>query len=105
MTMGEDHANNPSSLSRRWRQLLVPILAASAVVAGAAFVLAPREQTVDFSFVADSEQTFVLDQIVLMDVGARLGYLLIGAGLLVLAFRLGYRLGVQDRGRRVEENP
>jgi hypothetical protein len=93
MTMGEDHANNPSIQSRRWRRLLAPVLAASAVVAGAAFVLAPREQTVDFSFVGDSEQTFVSDQIVLMDFGARAGYLLIAAGLLALAFWLGYRLG------------
>ena len=105
MIMGEDHANNPSIQSRRWRQLLVPVLAASAVVAGAAFVLAPREQTVDFSFVVDSEQTYVSDQIVLMDVGARSGYLLIAAGLLVLAFWLGYRLGVQRTGRRVGKNP
>ena len=105
MTMGEDHANSPSIQSRRWRQLLVPGLAASAVVAGAAFVLAPREQTVDFSFVGDSEQTFVSDQIVLMDTGAWAGYLLIAAGLVVLAFWLGYRLGVQGTGHRVEKNP
>jgi hypothetical protein len=104
MTMGEDHANDPSIQSRRWRQLLVPVLAACAVVAGAAFVLAPRELTVDFSFVGDSEQTFVSDQIVLMDVGARAGYLLIAVGLLALAFWLGYRLGVQGTGRRVEKN-
>jgi hypothetical protein len=105
MTMGEDHANSASSLSHRWRQLLMPVLAASAVVAGAAFVLAPREQTVDFSVVVDSEQTFVSDQIVLMDVGARAGYLLIAAGLLVMAFWLGYRLGVQGTGRGVGKNP
>jgi FtsZ-interacting cell division protein ZipA len=80
------------------------VLAASAVVAGAAFVLAPREQTVDFSFVGDSEQTFVSDQIVLMDVAARAGYLLIAAGLLALAFWLGYRLGLHDIGHRVEKN-
>lgn len=105
MTMGEDHSTSTSGQSRRWRQLLVPALAASAVVAGAAFVWAPREQTVDFSFVGDSEQTFVSDQIVLMDVGARAGYLLIAAGLLVLAFWLGYRLGVQGIGHRVEKHP
>jgi hypothetical protein len=105
MTMGEDHSNNPSIQSRRWLQLLAPVLAASAVVAGAAFVLAAREQTVDFSFVGDSEQTFVSDQIVLMDVGARAGYLLIAAGLLALAFWLGYRLGVQATGQPVEKNP
>jgi hypothetical protein len=105
MTMGEDQANSPSIRSRRWRQLLVPALAASAVVAGAAFVLAPREQTAWFSFVVDSEQTFVSDQIVLMDVGARAGYLLMAVGLLVLAFWLGYRLGVQGTGHGVEKNP
>jgi hypothetical protein len=98
MTMGEDHSNSPSIQPRRWWRLLVPVLAASALVAGTVFVLAPREQTVDFSFVAGSEQTYVSDQIVPMDVGARAGYLLIAAGLLVLAFWLGYRLGVQGTG-------
>jgi hypothetical protein len=89
MTMGDDKANRPAL--RRWQRLLTPVLAVSAMVAGTAAVLAPRQQIGWFAYAPS-------DELVLMDSGARAGYLLVAAALLTLAFWLGYRLGVQRKG-------
>jgi heme/copper-type cytochrome/quinol oxidase subunit 1 len=95
MTMGED--NTDRSALRHWRRLLMPVLAAAAFASGIAAVLAPRQDTGWFAYAPLANQTFISDQIVLMDTGARAGYVLMAAGLLTLAFWLGYRLGVRRK--------
>ncbi|WP_426989170.1 hypothetical protein [Pseudarthrobacter sp. Y6] len=95
MTMGEDNTNRPGL--RRLRSLLVPLFAAAAVATGLAAVLAPRQEIGWFAYAPLSNQTFTSDTIVLMDSGARTGYLLIAVGLLTLAFWLGYRLGLRRK--------
>jgi len=90
--MGEDNTNRPGL--RRWLPLLSPLLAAAAVATGLAIVLAPRQEIGWFAYAPLSNQTFTSDTIVLMDTGARAGYLLIAMGLLTLAFWLGYRVGL-----------
>lgn len=94
MTTGEDKTDR--SALRHWRRLLIPVLAAAAVATGIAAVLAPRQEIGWFVY-APLAKTFTSDQIVLMDSGARAGYLLIAAGLLTLALWLGYRLGVRHK--------
>lgn len=84
----------------RWRRLLAPVLAVSAVIAGTAFVAAPRQPIGWFAYLSQTDlpftdQMLASDQLVLMDSGARVGYLLIAVGLLTLAFWLGYRLAVR----------
>jgi heme/copper-type cytochrome/quinol oxidase subunit 1 len=95
MTMGEDNTNRPGL--RRWLPLLAPLLAAAAVATGLAIVLAPRQEIGWFAYAPLSNQTFTSDTIVLMDTGARAGYLLIAMGLLTLAFWLGYRVGLRRK--------
>ncbi|MHA7298923.1 hypothetical protein [Pseudarthrobacter sp. MDT3-1] len=93
MTAGADNTNRPGF--RRWLPLLAPLLAAAAVATGLAAILAPRQEIGWFAYAPLSNQTFTADTIVLMDSGARAGYLLIAMGLLTLAFWLGYRLGLR----------
>ncbi|MFE5837446.1 hypothetical protein [Arthrobacter sp. NPDC056493] len=100
MTLGEDNANRPPL---RRRRLLIPILAAASVVAGAVALVVPRQSIGSFAYLALDDSTFISDQLVLMDSGARAGYLLIAAGLLTLSFWLGYRLGVRGKGSRSVE--
>jgi heme/copper-type cytochrome/quinol oxidase subunit 1 len=95
MTTGEDSTDR--SALRHWRRLLIPVLAAAASAAGIAAVLAPRQDTGWFAYAPLANQTFTSGQIVLMDSGARAGYLLMAAGLLTLAFWWGYRLGVRRK--------
>ncbi|WP_181037089.1 hypothetical protein [Arthrobacter sp. 4R501] len=95
MTVGEDNTNRPGL--RRWLPLLAPLLAAAAVATGLAAVLAPRQEIGWFAYAPLSHQTFTSDTIVLMDSGARAGYLLIAIGLLTLAFWFGYRLGARRK--------
>ncbi|APX00502.1 hypothetical protein BWQ92_01080 [Arthrobacter sp. QXT-31] len=102
MTLGEDDANRPAL--RRWQLLLTPVLAVSALVAGIVALLVPREPIGWFAYVSSSDQTFISDQLVLMDTGARAGYLLIVVGLLTLAFWLGYRVGVRHKGNLPGKN-
>lgn len=97
MTMGEDNTNRPGL--RRWRPLLGPLLAGAAVATGLAAVLAPRQEVGWFAYAPLANQSFTSDQIVLMDSGARAGYLLLAVGLLTLAFWLGYRLGLRRTAR------
>jgi hypothetical protein len=96
MTMGED--NTGRSALRHWRRLLIPVLGAAAAATGLAAVLAPRREIGWFAYAPLANQTFTSDQIVLMDSGARAGYVLLAAGLLTLAFWWGYRLGVRRQG-------
>ncbi|MCO4275169.1 hypothetical protein NG701_12140 [Pseudarthrobacter sp. HLT3-5] len=95
MTLGEENTNRPGL--RRWLPLLAPILAAAAVATGLAAVLAPRQEIGWFAYAPLANQTFTSDTMVLMDSGARTGYLLIAVALLTLAFWLGYRLGLRRR--------
>lgn len=94
MTTGDD--NTDRSALRNWRRLLIPVLAAASVATGIAAVLAPRQEIGWFAY-APLATTFISDQIVLMDSGARAGYLLMAAGPLTLAFWVGFRLGVRRK--------
>jgi heme/copper-type cytochrome/quinol oxidase subunit 1 len=96
MSLGGKKANRPAL--RRWLRLLIPVLAGAAVVVGTAAVVAPRQPIGWFAYAPLADETFISDQLVLMDTGARAGYLLIAVGLLTLAFWLGYGLGVRRKG-------
>lgn len=96
MTTGEDNTNRLGL--RRWLPLMAPLLAAAAVATGLAIVLSPRQEIGWFAYAPLSNQTFTSDTMVLMDSGARAGYVLIAVGLLTFAFWLGYRLGLRRNG-------
>ena len=95
MTTGEDNTNRLGL--RRWLPLMAPLLAAAAVATGLAIVLSPRQEIGWFAYAPLSNQTFTSDTMVLMDSGARAGYVLIAVGLLTFAFWLGYRLGLRRK--------
>lgn len=101
MTSGESHSDGSSF---RWQRLLVPILAVAAVAAGITALQTPRRNVGWFAYAPLADQSFVSGDVVLVDDLARTGYLLVGAGLLTLAFWLGYRLGQRrnrPRGQRI----
>ncbi|MFE4835860.1 hypothetical protein ACFRAU_14420 [Arthrobacter sp. NPDC056691] len=58
-------------MRRPWQRLLTPALAVSAMAVGIAALLAPREPIGWFAYAPLAEETFIPDQLVLMDTGAR----------------------------------
>jgi heme/copper-type cytochrome/quinol oxidase subunit 1 len=92
MTSGENNSNRPAS--RKWRALLVPLMAAAATVAGIVVVLTPRRDIGWFAYAPLANETFSSSQLILVDGTARAGYGLIAAGMLALAFWAGYRFAL-----------
>lgn len=95
MTSGESH---PAGSRFRWQVLVVPLLGMAAIAAGIAALQAPRRSAGWFAYAPLADQSFFSGDFILMDDLARAGYLLVGAGLLTLAFWLGFRLGRRRAG-------
>jgi len=77
----------------------VPLLALSAVASGIALLQAPHRSVGWFAYAPLADQSFFSGDFIVMDDVARAGYLLVGAGLLTLAFWLGFLLGRRRMGR------
>lgn len=99
MTASGDQDSAPSG-QRRLARLAVPLLAVALLAAGAFFWSLPvrQEQFGWFAYAPLSQQTFAAPGLLIMDAEKWAGVVLVGLGLLTLAFWTGFRAG--RRGSR-----
>jgi heme/copper-type cytochrome/quinol oxidase subunit 1 len=97
MTLGESSGR---AGTRIWQKIVVPLAAVASAVVGIIVVATPRPAVGWFAYAPLSTQPFSSDQLVFMDSTARVGYGLILAGLLALAFWAGYHVALRRVRRR-----
>lgn len=80
---------------RRLVRLAVPLLAVALMAAGAVFLTLPvRQETFGwFAYAPLSQQTFAAPGLLVMDAEKWTGAILVGLGVLMLAFWSGFRAG------------
>lgn len=98
MTLGDNSSGR--SGGRIWRRFLVPLIAVASAVIGIFVVRAPRQDVGWFAYAPLANDSFSSNNLVFMDGTARLGYALILAGLLLLAFWAGYRFALRRTRRQ-----
>ncbi|MET3773114.1 hypothetical protein ACJJV6_09860 [Arthrobacter nitrophenolicus] len=98
MTLGDSSSGR--SGGRIWRGFLVPLIAVASAVIGILVVRVPRQDVGWFAYAPLANDTFSSNSLVFMDGTARLGYALILAGMLLLAFWAGYRFALRRTGRQ-----
>lgn len=98
MTLGDKGGGR--SGGPNWRRFLVPLIAVASGVVGTLVVRAPRKDVAWFAYAPLGNEPFSSSNLVFMDGTARLGYALILAGLLLLAFWAGYRFALHRTQRQ-----
>lgn len=98
MTLGENSGGR--SGRRNWRRFVVPLVAVASGVIGILVVRSPRQDVGWFAYAPLANEPFSSNNLVFMDGTARLGYALILAGLLLLAFWAGYRFALRRTQRQ-----
>ncbi|MET3951621.1 hypothetical protein [Arthrobacter sp. UYEF36] len=94
MNSSGDQESAPSRQGRLAR-LAVPLLAVALLAAGVVFLSLPvrQEEFGWFAYAPLSQQTFAAPGLLIMDAGKWAGVVLVGLGLLTLAFWTGFRAG------------
>lgn len=98
MTLGK--SSSAGSGLRNWRKILVPMIAVVSTAAGIVVVRTPRPDVGWFAYAPLANEPFSSNQLILLDGSARMGYALIAAGLLALAFWAGYQAALRRSGRK-----
>jgi heme/copper-type cytochrome/quinol oxidase subunit 1 len=98
MTLGDSSSGRYGG--RTWRRFLVPLIAVASAVIGILVVRAPRQDVGWFAYAPLANDTSSSNNLVFMDGTARLGYALILAGMLLLAFWAGYRFAPRRTRRQ-----
>lgn len=96
--MGEDNTSKENEPSRRAvPAAAVPLLGLVAVLAGVLIAYLNRDFTGWFAYAPLSNQPFTANGAAFITQGTQVGLAVMVAGLLVLAFWAGYRLGRRPR--------
>ncbi len=99
--MGEHNTPEDRMPSKRtkWRAAVVPLLAVAVVLVGCLIAWLNRNASFSFAYAPNSNRPFIGIGADLITEGTQAGLAIAVAGLLVLAFWAGFRMGRRPAGR------